>query len=319
MPTGAIWEAVKRRVKRGLKVLGLYVFWQSTGWTLTVLFLAALGGIALKSILAIPLPDVGAFDFFSRPLRMLDWHVTRFFIEHPNVWALWQHLPGYDPMNPLTLLTPRWAAVISAGLMGGYLLRKKVKDDPVMAAVTVLGPVGVVNTGTMTVRHVESIAAQLTRISSPDGMTRGPGHRTHDQGGGGSANPRRGAAYVSVRAPRRVGAAGGAPCDGTLPNRWSHDRERFGRRAQSGGQPGRYLERLGIHHQGLLWRLGLAKSPQGVTISGRPGPILQPSGDRRAWRRYHGLELVSEDLFLYVGPNPTLTLVANSFSRRPAY
>jgi hypothetical protein len=170
MATDRIIEAVKRRVKRGLKVLGLYILWQSTGWTLTVLFLAVLGGIALKSILAIPLPDVGPFDPFLRPLRMLDWHVTRFFIEHPNVWALWQHLPGYDPMNPLTLLTPRWAAVISVGLMGGYLLRKKVKDAPLASSSftvhnTVHGDVGVVNQGT--VKHIESIAGRLTQISLP--------------------------------------------------------------------------------------------------------------------------------------------------------
>jgi hypothetical protein len=166
MPTGRIWEVVKRHVKRGLKVLGLYILLQSTGWTLTILFLAVLGGIALQSILAIPLPDLGPFDPFLRPLRMLDWHVARFFIEHPNVWALWQHLPSYDPMNPLTLLTPRWAAVISVGLMGGYLLRKKVKEaPPASSPTTIYRDVGVVNHGT--VEHIESIAGRLTLISLP--------------------------------------------------------------------------------------------------------------------------------------------------------
>jgi hypothetical protein len=170
MATDRIIEAVKRRVKRGLKVLGLYILWQSAGWMLTVLFLAVLGGIALKSILAISLPDVGPFDPFLRPLRMLDWHVTRFFIEYPNIWALWQHLPGYDPMNPLTLLTPRWAAVISMGLMGGYLLRKRVKDAPLASSSftvhnTVHGDVGMVNHGP--VEHITSIAGRLTQVFPP--------------------------------------------------------------------------------------------------------------------------------------------------------
>jgi hypothetical protein len=166
MPTHGIWEAVKRRVKRGLKILGLYILWQSTGWTLTILFFAALAGTALNSILAIPLPDVGPFNPLLRPLRLLDWHITRFFIEHPNVWALCQYLPGYDPMNPLTLLTPRWAAVLSMGLVGGYLLRKKVKElSAYTVHNTVHGDVGVVNQGT--VKHIESIAGRLTQVFPP--------------------------------------------------------------------------------------------------------------------------------------------------------
>jgi len=170
MATGRIIEAVKRRVKRGLKVLGLYLLWQSTGWTLTILFIAILGGIALESIMAIPLPDVGPFDPLLTPLRRLHWHTTLFFIEHPNVWLLWQHLPRYEPANPLTLLTPTWGVVVSMGWMGGYLLRKKVKDAPPASSSitvhnTVHGDVGVVNQGT--VKHIESIAGRLTQISLP--------------------------------------------------------------------------------------------------------------------------------------------------------
>jgi len=54
--------------------------------------------------------------------------------------------------------------------MGGYLLRKKVKEAPpapssITVHNTVNGDVGVVNQGT--VKHIESIAGRLTQISLP--------------------------------------------------------------------------------------------------------------------------------------------------------
>ena len=84
MTTRRIIEAVKRRIKRGLQVLALYLLWQTTGWTLAMLFLAILVGSAIKSIIAMPLPDVGPFDPLLMPFRMLDWHITLFLIEHPT-------------------------------------------------------------------------------------------------------------------------------------------------------------------------------------------------------------------------------------------
>lgn len=170
MTTRRIIEAVKRRLKRGLKVLGLYLLWQTTGWTLTIFFLVILVGSAVKSIMAMPLPNVGPFDPFLIPFRMLHWHTTLFLIEHPTAWTVWQHLPGYDPANPLTLLIPTWGGVGLIGLAGGYLLRKKVKEASAPSSSftvhnTVHGDVGVVNQGT--VKHIESIAGRLTQISLP--------------------------------------------------------------------------------------------------------------------------------------------------------
>jgi hypothetical protein len=166
MATGRIIEAVKQRVKHGLQDLGLYLLRQSTGWTLTVLFIAGLSGIALKSSMAMPLPDVGAFDPLLMPLRLLYWHTARFLIEHPNAWLVWQHLPTYEPGNPFTLLTPALGVVLSTGLMGGYLLRKKVKElSTYTVHNTVHGDVGVVNQGI--VKHIESIAGRHTQIFLP--------------------------------------------------------------------------------------------------------------------------------------------------------
>jgi hypothetical protein len=77
---------------------------------------------------------------------------------------------SYEPANPLTLLTPTWGVVVSMGLMGRYLLRKKVKEAPPASSSitvhnTVHGDVGVVNQGT--VEHIESIAGRLTQVSLP--------------------------------------------------------------------------------------------------------------------------------------------------------
>ena len=56
------------------------------------------------------------------------------------------------------------------GLASRYLLRKKVKDNPSASSITVYTGItaGVLQTGgTATFRHIESIAALLTRVSSP--------------------------------------------------------------------------------------------------------------------------------------------------------
>jgi hypothetical protein len=170
MMTRRIIEAVKRRIKRGLKVLGLYLLWQTTGWTLTMLFLAILVSSAVKSIMAMPLSDVGPFDPLLTPFRMLHWHTTLFLIEHPTAWTVWQHLPGYDPANPFTLLTPIWGGVALVGLAGGYLVRKKVKDETGGSSFTIYGNVlpGILQTGgSMTISRVKSIAGHLSHVSSP--------------------------------------------------------------------------------------------------------------------------------------------------------
>jgi hypothetical protein len=180
MPTGGIWEAVKRWIWREVKVLGLYALWRGLGVALTLLVfgLYVLGAARYLSAtppesLIIPitpppktmiLPPIMNIPFLQRS-------TDAFFQGLPYVGPLWGYLPVFDHRQPFTYA---WGLLIPLSLLGGHLLRRKVKDDPTTAAVTVLGPVGVVNTGTMAVRHVESIAAQLTRISSPDGARVAP-------------------------------------------------------------------------------------------------------------------------------------------------
>jgi hypothetical protein len=171
MTTRRTIEALKHRIKRGLKVLGLYLLWQATGWTLTIFFFAILVGSGVKSIMAMPLSNIGPFDPLLMPFRMLHWHTTRFLIEHPTAWTVWQHLPGYDPSNPFTLFTPTWGGVLLVGLAGGYLVRKKVKEASPPASINTYhgdyyrGDVTMVNKGT--VDSIGTIAGRHTNIALP--------------------------------------------------------------------------------------------------------------------------------------------------------
>jgi hypothetical protein len=180
MTTGGIVEAVKRWIWREVKVLGLYSLWRSLGVAITLLVFGLYMLGAAKYLSATPpesfivpvtppaktmiLPTIMDIPFLQRS-------TDTFFRGLPYVGPLWGHLPVFDYRQPLTYA---WGLLIPLSLLGGHLLRRKVKDDPTTAAVTVLGSVGVVNTGTMAVRHVESIAANLTRISSPDGARVAP-------------------------------------------------------------------------------------------------------------------------------------------------
>jgi hypothetical protein len=88
-----------------------------------------------------------------------------FFRELPYVGPLWGYLPVFDHRQPLTYV---WGLLIPLSLAGGHLLRRKVKDAPTPTVVTTVhGDVGMMNTGTMAIRHMESIAAHLTHISAP--------------------------------------------------------------------------------------------------------------------------------------------------------
>jgi hypothetical protein len=91
-----------------------------------------------------------------------------FFRGLPYVGSLWGHLLVFDYRQPFTYV---WLLLMPLSWAGGHLLSKKVKEDPTRAAITVLGSVGVMNTGpgTIAFRRVESIAAHLIRISSPAG------------------------------------------------------------------------------------------------------------------------------------------------------
>jgi hypothetical protein len=117
-----------------------------------------------------PLPPIIDIPFLQRS-------TDAFFQGLPYVGPLWASLPVFDHQQPWTYV---WGLLIPLGMLGGHLLRRKVKDDPTTAAVTVLGSVGVVNTGTMAVRRVESIAATHPHFL-PGWGARGAARRTRDK------------------------------------------------------------------------------------------------------------------------------------------
>jgi hypothetical protein len=164
MATDTIIQAVKKRVWRGVKVLGLYFLWRSLGATLAlgVLVGSAIG--ALKLLYDTPAND---FFFLSTPVMNIQNYTYLFLSRHPYLWPVWNLIPVFDPKYPLTLLTSGWLVWIPVALVGGHLLQRKVKEDPLASSIIVHGDVGMVSTGTLAIRHIESIAAHLNRFSSP--------------------------------------------------------------------------------------------------------------------------------------------------------
>jgi hypothetical protein len=175
-------QAVKGHLWRGVKVLGLYSLWRGLGVTLTLLVLGLYVLGAARYLSATP-PEAFPLPITPPPKGMLfpDINIAAlqrttdtFFRELPYVGPLWGYLPVFDHRQPLTYF---WGLLIPLSLAGGHLLRRKVKDAPTPTVVTtVLGSVNVLNTGpgTIAFRHVESIAATLIRISSPDGACVAP-------------------------------------------------------------------------------------------------------------------------------------------------
>jgi hypothetical protein len=169
-----IFEAVKRWMWRELKVLELYSLWRSLGGTiwLVVSGLLILGMVKYFAetppesffIPVVPAPQTTILAPIM-DIPFLQRSSTTFFRELPYVGPLWEHLPLFNHREPLTYLA--WGSLFPFGWLGTHLLRRKVKENPLASSITVHGDVGMMNTGTMAVRHIESIAAHLNRISSP--------------------------------------------------------------------------------------------------------------------------------------------------------
>jgi hypothetical protein len=174
MTTGGIVEAVKRWIWREVKVLGLYSLWRSVGGTiwLVVVGLLMLGTVKYLSAtppesLFIPivpppktmiLPPIMDIPFLQRSTDI-------FFRGLPYVGPLWEYLPVFNHREPLTYVA--WGSLIPFGWLGVHLLRRKVKENLLASSITVHGDVGMMNTGTMAIKHMESIAAHLNHISAP--------------------------------------------------------------------------------------------------------------------------------------------------------
>jgi hypothetical protein len=174
MATGGIVEAVKRWLWRELKVLGLYSLWRSVGGTIWLVGFGLLMLGVVKYLSATPpesffvpvvpppktmiLPPIMDIPFLQRS-------TNTFFRRLPYVGPLWEHLPVFNHRQPLTYVV--WGSLIPFGWLGAHLLRRKVKEHPLASSITVHGDVGMMNTGTMAIRHMESIAAHLNHISAP--------------------------------------------------------------------------------------------------------------------------------------------------------
>jgi hypothetical protein len=174
MSPHTIVEAVKRWIWRELKVLGKYALWRSLGVTisLVVFGLLMLGVVKYLSetppeslvVPVVPPPQATILPPLMN-FPVLQRSSTTFFRGLPYVGPLWEYLPLFNPREPSTYVI--WGSLFPFGWLGAHLLRRKVKENRSASSITVNGPVGMMNTGTMAVRHIESIAAHLNHISAP--------------------------------------------------------------------------------------------------------------------------------------------------------
>jgi hypothetical protein len=172
-------EAVKRWMWRELRVLGLYALWRSLGGTiwLAVVGLLMLGGVKYfaetpPEFFFVPVvPAVSTSQTLSLPpimnMPFLQRSTATFFRGLPYIGPLYEYLPLFNHRDPWSYMV--WGPLFPLGWLGTHLLRRKVKEGPLASSInnTYHGDIGMVNTGTMAVERIGSIAARLTRMSLP--------------------------------------------------------------------------------------------------------------------------------------------------------
>ena len=170
-------EAVKRWMQRELKVLGKYTLWRSLGVTirLVVIGLYLLGVVKYlsetppESFFVPVVPPVSPSQTMILPpimnMPFLQHSSATFFRGLPYIGPLYAHLPLFNHRDPWSYVV--WGPLFPLGWLSAHLLRRKVKETPLASSITVHGDIGMMNTGTMAVRHIESIAAHLNRMASP--------------------------------------------------------------------------------------------------------------------------------------------------------
>jgi hypothetical protein len=155
--------AIKRKLWHWLKGLGLLLLWRSLGLVLVILFFVGIGLAWLKYNYVTP-PNGLIFSTFEKYVQ--DW-TYRFLYTHPYLWNVWKLIPVYDDKNPITLLTNGWVLWMGLPFLARPMLHRKVEPDIMQSPLIIHGNIGVMNSGTMTIRQIQSIAGHLTRISSP--------------------------------------------------------------------------------------------------------------------------------------------------------
>src|SRR6266545_2162564 len=108
--TGGITQAIKRRLWRGVKVLGLYALWRGGAVMCAMLVFGTIGLGVLKTNYVTPLPATRDLlsPLISTPRKTLQTHTYAFLYGRPYLWPIWGRIPPFNFQNPLTLLTDGW-------------------------------------------------------------------------------------------------------------------------------------------------------------------------------------------------------------------
>jgi len=105
---------------------------------------------------------------FVKPVAHIQFEIYAFLSARPYLWPVWNFIPPLEAQKPMTLLTDGWVVLLPLQVLARHLLHRKVKEDIMPSSIIVHGSIGVVNTGKMGIKQVQSIAAHLNQISSPE-------------------------------------------------------------------------------------------------------------------------------------------------------
>ena len=91
-------------------------------------------------------------------------------LEYPYLLLIWNSIPVFNHANPFSFLTNNWktlVVLVILSLLGKYTLNREMGEEIMPSYINVYGSsIGVMNTGIMDIRKIESIAAHLDRLPS---------------------------------------------------------------------------------------------------------------------------------------------------------
>jgi hypothetical protein len=177
-------QSIKRRLGRWLRRRSKVVLLRSSGYILVSLLPIWFILIILKCIyfrcVSFPLLNTRSsisipfFDYMDAYIeyyiKYIQYYVYQFLLNYPYSIPIWNSIPVFNRTKPFSLLTENWITLvilIGLNLLGWKMVRKKIGEDSMPTSINVYGSnIGVINTGVMDIKKIESIAAHLNQISS---------------------------------------------------------------------------------------------------------------------------------------------------------
>ena len=185
-------QTIKRRlgrwIYRRLKVslwwaLGFFLMYLFIGWILLVILKCIyFRCIFVFSHRTLPYSGIPGLDktyyyinsYLEFGILYVQYYTYMVLVKCPLLLPIWDSIPTFDPAKPFHILTDIWktlAVLATSFIVGRTMLNINVGEEamPSPSYINVYGSnIGVMNTGVMDIRRLESIAQHLEHISSTD-------------------------------------------------------------------------------------------------------------------------------------------------------